>query len=98
MPFYEKRLTSQYYSKKYIVIINIDFITGKPNIISVWAENSVGLVTQKATGTIVIDKSPPKTGNVTCPEYIQVYNNCRSTCINLKCCFQMVVFYAKTMF
>lgn len=46
--------------------------TGKPNIISVWAENSVGLVTQKATGTIVIDKTPPKTGNVTCPSYIQV--------------------------
>lgn len=41
-------------------------------MISVWAENSVGLVTQKATGTIVIDKTPPKTGNVTCPSYIQV--------------------------
>ncbi|XP_062596534.1 uncharacterized protein LOC134257978, partial [Saccostrea cucullata] len=48
-------------------------IFGKPNIISVWAENSVGLVTQKATGTVVIDKTPPTTGNVTCPGYLQKY-------------------------
>lgn len=50
----------------------IFFHSGKPNIISVWAENSVGLVTQKATGTVVIDKTPPKAGNVSCPAYIQV--------------------------
>lgn len=56
----------------FFIITSLNVHTGKPNIISVWAENSVGLVTQKATGTIVIDKTPPNTGNVTCPSYIQV--------------------------
>lgn len=47
-------------------------LTGKPNIISVWAENSVGLVSQTRTGTVVIDKTPPQAGTVKCPAFIQV--------------------------
>ena len=46
------------------------FVTwlGKPNIISVWAENSVSLVTKARTGTIVIDKTAP----IASPAFIQV--------------------------
>ena len=45
---------------------------GKPDIISVWAENSVGLVSKARTGTVVIDKTAPKAGTVWCPAFIQV--------------------------
>ncbi|XP_078310170.1 uncharacterized protein LOC144618303 [Crassostrea virginica] len=44
---------------------------GKPDIISVWAENSVGLVSIARTGTVVIDKTAPKAGTVLCPAFIQ---------------------------
>ncbi|XP_078320956.1 uncharacterized protein LOC144621492 isoform X2 [Crassostrea virginica] len=54
--------------------IHIDstvFVTwlGKPNIISVWAENSVSLVTKARTGTMVIDKTAP----IASPAFIQLY-------------------------
>ena len=40
---------------------------------SVWAENSVGLVTEATTGAVIIDQTIPQAGSVVCPEYIQVY-------------------------
>ena len=40
---------------------------------SVWAENSVGLVTEAMTGAVIIDQTIPQAGSVVCPEYIQVY-------------------------
>lgn len=46
---------------------------GKPNIVSVWAENSVGLVSKAMTGAVIIDQTIPQAGTVTCPDYIQVY-------------------------
>lgn len=51
-----------------------NYFKGKPNIISIWAENSVGLISKKITSAIVIDESTPTTGSVVCPEYIQVYD------------------------
>ncbi|XP_076085507.1 uncharacterized protein LOC143056307 [Mytilus galloprovincialis] len=44
--------------------------TGKPNIISIWAENKAGLVSEVATGSVIIDKSPPGEGFVSCPDYV----------------------------
>ncbi|CAG2246701.1 unnamed protein product [Mytilus edulis] len=46
--------------------------TGKPNIISVWAENKAGLVSEVATGSVIIDKTPPEEGFVSCPDYVGV--------------------------
>ena len=58
----------------YYMMLNTVFVSwlGKPNIISVWAENSVGLVSKARTGTVVIDKTAPKAGTVRCPAFIQV--------------------------
>ena len=58
----------------YYMMLNTVFVSwlGKPNIISVWAENSVGLVSKARTGTVVIDKTAPKAGTVRCPACIQV--------------------------
>ncbi|CAG2251013.1 unnamed protein product [Mytilus edulis] len=47
-------------------------ILGKPNIISVWAENKAGLVSEVATGSVIIDKTPPEEGFVSCPDYVGV--------------------------
>ncbi|XP_052081925.1 uncharacterized protein LOC127719726 isoform X2 [Mytilus californianus] len=44
--------------------------TGKPNIISIWAENKAGLVSEVATGSVIIDKTPPGLGYVSCPDYV----------------------------
>ncbi|VDH98959.1 Hypothetical predicted protein [Mytilus galloprovincialis] len=44
--------------------------TGKPNIISIWAENKAGLVSEVATGSVIIDKTPPGEGFVSCPDYV----------------------------
>lgn len=52
---------------------NPSYITGKPNIINIWTENSVGLVKRAMTGAVVIDQTAPLAGVVTCPEFIQVY-------------------------
>lgn len=50
----------------------IFFFQGKPSIISIWAENSVGLVSKRTTSAIVVDDSTPQSGSVVCPQYIQV--------------------------
>ncbi|XP_052081235.1 uncharacterized protein LOC127719259 [Mytilus californianus] len=47
-------------------------ITGKPNIISIWAEDKAGMIGRTTFGSIIIDTSKPGTGYVTCPEYIGV--------------------------
>ncbi|XP_076085326.1 uncharacterized protein LOC143056125 [Mytilus galloprovincialis] len=47
--------------------------TGKPNIISIWAENKAGLVSEVATGSVIIDKSPPGEGFVSCPDYVGLH-------------------------
>lgn len=48
------------------------FFKGKPSIISIWSENSVGLISQRITSAVVVDDTTPQSGSVTCPEYIQV--------------------------
>ncbi|XP_063408918.1 uncharacterized protein LOC134692399 [Mytilus trossulus] len=45
-------------------------ITGKPNIISIWAENTAGMIGRTTFGSVIIDTSKPGTGYVSCPEYI----------------------------
>ncbi|CAG2247498.1 unnamed protein product [Mytilus edulis] len=47
-------------------------ITGKPNIISIWAEDKAGMIGKTTFGSVIIDTSKPGTGYVTCPEYIGV--------------------------
>ncbi|XP_076086943.1 uncharacterized protein LOC143057517 [Mytilus galloprovincialis] len=47
-------------------------ISGKPNIISIWAEDKTGIIGRTTFGSVIIDTSKPGTGYVTCPEYIGV--------------------------
>ncbi|XP_071152144.1 uncharacterized protein, partial [Mytilus edulis] len=47
-------------------------ISGKPNIISIWAEDKAGMIGKTTFGSVIIDTSKPGTGYVTCPEYIGV--------------------------
>lgn len=56
-----------------IILIKCVIFAGKPNIVSVWAENSVGLVSKAMTGAVIIDQTIPQAGTVVCPDYIQVY-------------------------
>ena len=50
-----------------------DFIfEGKPNIISIWAENKAGLVNKITSGSVIIDTTPPSQGVVNCPQFIGV--------------------------
>ncbi|VDI27589.1 Hypothetical predicted protein, partial [Mytilus galloprovincialis] len=44
--------------------------TGKPNIISIWAENNAGTINKLTSGSVIIDTTPPIQGVVTCPKYI----------------------------
>lgn len=64
------------FSFKMLLKIYVDFLyffsKGKPSIISIWAENSVGLISKKITSAVVVDDTTPQSGSVTCPEYIQV--------------------------
>ncbi|KAK3104702.1 hypothetical protein FSP39_008103 [Pinctada imbricata] len=46
-------------------------VSGKPNIITVWAENSVGLVSEVMSGSIIFDVSSAQPGTVTCPKFAQ---------------------------
>lgn len=45
---------------------------GKPNILSVWVQNSVGLTSFVSSAAVVIDTTPPDGGIVTCPTYVSV--------------------------
>ncbi|VDI67222.1 Hypothetical predicted protein [Mytilus galloprovincialis] len=47
-------------------------VTGKPNIISIWAEDKAGMIGRTTFGSVIIDTSQPGTGYVSCPEYIGV--------------------------
>ncbi|KAK3101942.1 hypothetical protein FSP39_007535 [Pinctada imbricata] len=46
-------------------------LSGKPNMISVWSMNSVGITTKITSASLVVDSTPPVAGNVTCPTYVQ---------------------------
>ena len=58
---WQKRITGYYY-----------LFIGKPNIISIWGENKAGLVSEVATGSVIIDTTEPGEGFVTCPDYVGV--------------------------
>lgn len=45
---------------------------GKPNIVSIWAQNKAGLTAEVASGSVVIDTTAAIGGTVTCPNYAQV--------------------------
>ncbi|VDI54125.1 Hypothetical predicted protein [Mytilus galloprovincialis] len=45
-------------------------ISGKPNIISVYAENKAGSICKMTFNSVIIDTSAPNQGIVTCPEYV----------------------------
>ncbi|XP_041378093.1 uncharacterized protein LOC121390363 [Gigantopelta aegis] len=47
---------------------------GKPNILTVVAENEVGLVSRKFFPTVVIDNTPPKVGVLSCKKFIQPHS------------------------
>ncbi|CAG2193139.1 unnamed protein product [Mytilus edulis] len=44
--------------------------TGKPNIISIWAENNAGTINKLTSGSVIIDTTPPSQGVVTCPKFV----------------------------
>ncbi|CAC5392346.1 unnamed protein product [Mytilus coruscus] len=49
--------------------------SGKPNIISVYAENKAGSISKMTFNSIIIDTSAPnqsESGVVTCPEYVEI--------------------------
>ena len=48
------------------------FFIGKPNIISIWAENRAGLVNKITSGGVIFDTTPPGPGVVECPRYVGV--------------------------
>ena len=47
-------------------------ILGRPNIVTLWAENSVGLQTQVISPSVVVDVTPPEAGEIICPLFVQV--------------------------
>jgi hypothetical protein len=53
-------------------ILLLFFFVGKPNIISIWAENKAGLVNKITSGSVIIDTTPPRQGVVKCPQFIGV--------------------------
>ncbi|KAK3101936.1 hypothetical protein FSP39_007496 [Pinctada imbricata] len=44
---------------------------GKPNMISIWSRNSVGIISKSTSASVIIDSTSPKAGVVNCPVYIQ---------------------------
>ncbi|CAC5409205.1 unnamed protein product [Mytilus coruscus] len=44
--------------------------SGKPNIISVYAENKAGSISKMTFNSVIIDTSAPNQGVVICPEYV----------------------------
>ena len=48
------------------------FPTGKPNILNLWVQNSVGLVSTSSSAAVVIDTTPPDGGTVECPTFVAV--------------------------
>lgn len=48
------------------------FFIGKPNIISIWAENRACLVNKITSGGVIFDTTPPGPGMVECPKYVGV--------------------------
>lgn len=48
------------------------FFIGKPNIISIWAENRASLVNKITSGGVIFDTTPPGPGMVECPKYVGV--------------------------
>ncbi|XP_071123199.1 uncharacterized protein [Mytilus edulis] len=47
-------------------------LSGKPNIISIWAENEAGLIGHIASGGVIFDTTSPGPGVVKCPEYVGI--------------------------
>ncbi|CAG2187681.1 unnamed protein product [Mytilus edulis] len=56
-------------------------LTGKPNIISIWAENEAGLIGHITSGGVIFDTTSPGPGFVKCPEYVGILVpiNCKWT-------------------
>ncbi|XP_025084423.1 uncharacterized protein LOC112558273 isoform X1 [Pomacea canaliculata] len=52
---------------------------GHPSILTLWAEDSVGLKTQLISPTVVVDTSPPDQGTVVCPSFIQTHSQVECT-------------------
>ncbi|PVD18248.1 hypothetical protein C0Q70_21774, partial [Pomacea canaliculata] len=52
---------------------------GRPSILTLWAEDSVGLKTQLISPTVVVDTSPPDQGTVVCPSFIQTHSQVECT-------------------
>ena len=45
---------------------------GKPNIISIYAENKAGSIGRMTFDSVIIDTTAPNQGMVNCPEYVRV--------------------------
>ena len=45
---------------------------GKPNIISIYAENKAGSIGRMTFDSVIIDTTAPNQGMVNCPEYVGV--------------------------
>ena len=70
--------------------VSICTILGRPNILTLWAENSVGLQTQLISPSVIVDVTPPEAGELTCPLFVQVCHF-RRMGVN----FKEKVFYAQ---
>ncbi|VDI79784.1 Hypothetical predicted protein [Mytilus galloprovincialis] len=68
-PVTEVNITSNLQSSVPLSTVIPD-ITGKPNIISVFAENKAGAQCKVTLDSVIIDVSPPSQGVVSCPEYV----------------------------
>ncbi|KAK6174798.1 hypothetical protein SNE40_013376 [Patella caerulea] len=52
---------------------------GKPNIVTFWSENKVGIIGKTTSATLIVDTTPPVEGVVTCPTYIQPHSSMKCT-------------------
>ncbi|KAK6192291.1 hypothetical protein SNE40_003784 [Patella caerulea] len=48
---------------------------GKPNIVTIWGENKVGLKGKAVSANLIVDSTPPSEGKVVCPRYIQPHTS-----------------------
>ncbi|XP_076086791.1 uncharacterized protein LOC143057371 [Mytilus galloprovincialis] len=53
--------------------------SGKPNILNLWVQNSVGLMSTASSAAVVIDTTPPDIGIVTCPTFVSAYGQVKCT-------------------
>ena len=60
-------------SEFYIYVLMIFLLfAGKPNIISIYAENKAGSIGKMTFDSVIIDTTAPNQGVVICPEYVGV--------------------------